>query len=160
MPSTDKYTFDASILIAFSVESYPKDVFPTFWSNLKTLVEAGRVKIIEYVWKEVKWNSWIPYKDFESQACVYMGQLTPEEAEKIQEIVADILSATPSILKTKQNQIKSGWDLWLIAHAKMHGLTIVTGEKNGSGKIPEICKQLWVKCINMIDFLREIWWRI
>lgn len=163
MPSTHNYTFDASVLITIALERYPKDIFPSFWAKLESFINDGHLKVIKYVWDEVQWNSGVNFKAFEGRICVNMSDLTEEEQDQIQDIVASILQETPSILKTKRNQIQSWWDPWIIAHAMLHNLTVVTNEKSdpvNKNKMPDICRSMWIRCITLLDFLREIGWSI
>jgi hypothetical protein len=58
---------------------------------------------------------------------------------------------------------RSVGDPWVIALAQARGLTVVTGEKaTGSllkPKIPDVCKDLGVSCIEIVDFFRKQGWR-
>jgi Domain of unknown function (DUF4411) len=55
---------------------------------------------------------------------------------------------------------KSGADPFLISAAVIHDCIVVTEEKfqnNNENKprIPNVCKNLGIKCINLLDMLRE-----
>lgn len=164
--STDmqnKYSFDANVLIRIALEQYPQDIFPSFWKQLEKFIDADRLKVIEFVWNEVRGNSGDDYKIFESRVCVDFKNLSEKDQETIQSIVSEILKNTPSILDSSKNRVKSWGDPWIIAHAKLHNLTVVTEEKsdiNNKNKIPDVCTKMWVRCMRLLDFFREMEWKI
>lgn len=55
-------------------------------------------------------------------------------------------------------------DPFLVAKAMKYGYTVVTYEISANGgrkiKIPDVCKEFGVKCININDALRELCLRV
>ena len=54
-------------------------------------------------------------------------------------------------------------DPFVIAYAKQHGLTVVTGEREHGGSekkpnIPFLCKKFDLRCINMLGLIRSEKW--
>jgi len=82
--------------------------------------------------------------------------------EDLQSHMGGIMSAYPRLVDTRKN--RSGCDPWVIALAKSRGFAVVTGEKpTGSlvrPKIPDVCKDLNLPCIGIIDFFRRQGWKI
>jgi hypothetical protein len=82
--------------------------------------------------------------------------------EKIQGHAGHLMLKYPRLVDTKKN--RSGCDPWVIALAQARDLTVVTAEKASSSllkpKIPDVCRDLGVPCIEIIDFFRQQGWRL
>jgi len=80
----------------------------------------------------------------------------------IQRHVTEIMAKYTRLVDTKKN--RSGCDPWVIALARTRGPTVVTGEKaSGSllkSKIPDVCRDLQIPCLEIVDFFREQKWRL
>jgi PIN domain nuclease of toxin-antitoxin system len=85
----------------------------------------------------------------------------PIDAE-IQSHVVYIMSAYSRLVDTKKN--RSVGDPWVIALARARRLTVVTAEKAtgklAKPKIPDVCKDLGIACIEVVDFFRQQGWRV
>lgn len=163
MDMQNNYSFDANVLITISLDRYPRDIFPSFWIQLEKFIDSWRLKVIEFVWREVKGNSGDDFKSFEDKVCVKIQDLSSEEQEEIQGLVVQILTETPTILDSNKNQIKSWGDPWIVAHWKLHDITIVSEERSDpikKNKVPDICNKMDVRCIKLLEFLRELGWKM
>lgn len=61
----------------------------------------------------------------------------------------------------KATKNRNGADPFVIATALVNGFTVVTEELGGSPtkpKIPSVCTALGVRCINVLQFIREQGW--
>jgi len=61
----------------------------------------------------------------------------------------------------KATKNRNGADPFVIATARVKGLTVVTEEKGGTTnkpKIPSECQALGVSCVNVLSFLRDQGW--
>lgn len=80
----------------------------------------------------------------------------------VQEYVVEIMAKYSRLVDSKKN--RSVGDPWVIALAQVRGLTVVTGEKSTGTllkpKIPDVCKDLGVPCIEIVDFFRKQRWRL
>ena len=80
---------------------------------------------------------------------------------EIQRYVVEIMSSHTRLVDSKKN--RSGADPWVIALARAKSLTVVTAEKaTGSPakpKIPDVCKDLGIVSVSVIDFFRRQGWR-
>jgi hypothetical protein len=80
---------------------------------------------------------------------------------QIQKLVVEIMSKYSRLVDSKKN--RSVGDPWVIALAQSRGLAVVTGEKATGNvakpKIPDVCKDLGLSCIEIIDFFRKQGWR-
>ncbi len=81
--------------------------------------------------------------------------------DDIQSHLVEIMAKYGRLVDSKKN--RSGGDPWVIALARAHKLTVVTGEKATGNlakpRIPDVCKELGVDCIGVLDFFRAQGWR-
>lgn len=80
--------------------------------------------------------------------------------EEIQKAVAEILGEHPLLMKATKN--RNGADPWVIATAKVRGLTVVTEEKGGTERkpqIPSVCEATNVPCVDVLTFIRQAGWK-
>jgi predicted nucleic acid-binding protein len=81
--------------------------------------------------------------------------------DEVQKRVVEIMFKYGRLVDTKKN--RSVGDPWVVALALVRGLTVVTGEKASGNlakpKIPDVCKDLSLSCIEMVDFFRKQGWR-
>ena len=80
--------------------------------------------------------------------------------EAIQIEVAEILQQYPRLLDTRKN--RSGADPFVIAVARLRQITVVTQE-NPTGSldkpnIPDVCKQLGIDCIGLLELAEREGW--
>ena len=116
----------------------------------------GEILIIDEVFRELErkddeFYKWVKQRD---AMIVSIG-------EEVQRHVVDIVAKHPRLVDTKKN--RSACDPWVIALARVRGLTVVTGEKATGNlkkpKIPDVCRNLGVPCLEIVDFFREQGWR-
>jgi uncharacterized protein DUF4411 len=87
--------------------------------------------------------------------------LVPLDSE-IEEHVRDIMRRYPRLVDTKKG--RSVGDPFVIAVARVRNLTVITAE-NATGKldvprIPDVCGDLGISWIRMLDFFREQKWAL
>lgn len=151
------FSLDTSGILDAWVRYYPIDVFPTIWSYMDTAASRGEILVIDEVVRELE------RKD--DEICKWVKQhsamIVPID-DAVQGLVTEIMSKFPRLVDTKKN--RSGCDPWVIALAKLGDLTVVTGEKATGRlekpKIPDVCKALDVRCVEIVDFFRVQGWRI
>jgi len=80
----------------------------------------------------------------------------------IQANLTKIMKSYPRLVDTRKQ--RSGCDPWVIALAQARNLTVVTGEKSTGSlnrpKIPDVCRDLGLRSIEIIDFFRLQGWKI
>lgn len=149
------YCIDTSSLIQLA-DYYPIDVFPTLWTNMDNLVYSGRLFAPSSVFEELK------KKDDAIAAWIKNRQnMIIEIDESIQVQVTYILSNYKDLVDLETG--KSMADPFVIATAKAQApfLTVITEENPRSPKkIPYICTQENIKCINLLGLMREQSWGI
>jgi hypothetical protein len=151
------FSLDTSGILDAWVRHYPPDVFPTIWSHMDTSATNGEVFVIEEVLRELERkddgiHKWIKERE---------AMVVPIDAE-VQGYVVEIMSKYSRLVDSKKN--RSVGDPWVIGLAQARGLIVVTGEKaTGSllkPKIPDVCKDLGLPCIEIVDFFRKQGWRL
>lgn len=147
------YSLDASSLIE-AYHNYPIDNFPSLWDELEQLIKSDRLKMPEVAFDEVKdkeLKKWCEEKQLKSYIRVTIDQI---DQNKVQAL-------TPKLVNP--NTGESGGDPWVIALAQdIQDCIVVTQEKFSRNedrpKIPNVCKDLGIECINLLELIkRENW---
>jgi len=165
-----KYAIDSNILITASNNTYPLDVFPSFWEKISSLLMSGDIIIIDKVYDEV-----IQGTDHLS------NWLKNEKINKGPTGTVNVNTSLAFVSDISQGLVKSnfysgqqtldvffrGADPYLIAFCKANGCVCVTEEtinnmqpnqRKGFSriKIPDIAAKVGVTCINTIEMLRRL----
>ena len=150
------FSLDTSGILDAWVRHYPPDVFPTIWSSMDVSAKNGEIFVIDEVVRELERKDDDIYKWVKQREAM----VVPIDAE-VQSQLMEIMSKYSRLVDTKKN--RSGCDPWVIALARARGLTVVTGEKATGNlkkpKIPDVCKELGVPCLEIVDFFRKQGWR-
>lgn len=150
------YSIDTSALMDGWVRYYPPDVIPSLWDRMHDLVEAGSLLAIEEVFYELEKKADDLYEWVKSRPAMIV-----EIDEDHQARVKRLLTQWPRLVDSKKN--RSGADPFVIALAEQRGLAVVTGERpTGSlakPMIPDVCEQVGVRSISLLEMIREQGWR-
>lgn len=150
------FSLDTSGLLDAWVRHYPPDVFPAIWSEMDISAKHGEIFAIEEVVRELEKkddgiHGWVKLRE---------KMIVPIDAE-IQKHVVEIMAKYGRLVDSKKS--RSLGDPWVIALARARGLTVVTGEKPtgslGKPKIPDVCKDLGIACVEIVEFFRKQGWR-
>ncbi len=81
---------------------------------------------------------------------------------EVERHVRDIMQRYPRLVDTKKG--RSVCDPFVIALARLRNLTVITAE-NATGKvevprIPDVCGDLGIPCIRMLEFFRQQGWTL
>jgi len=151
------FSLDTSGLLDAWVRHYPLDVFPTIWSHMEVAAKKGEILVIDEVVLELKRKddgiySWVQERE---------AMIVPIDGE-VQRHLSEIMNKYQRLVDTRKN--RSGCDPWVIALARARGLAVVTGEKATGTlvrpKIPDVCKDLGIPCIEIVEFFRKQGWRL
>jgi hypothetical protein len=150
------YLLDANVLISAHELHYPIDRIPQFWTWLLALGESGRVKMPYEIHKEIADSTGGDLKDW----------VTTAEAIKKIRLDARINQANSDLNDSELEEI--GQDPFLVGYALPYGsaVTVVTREvskpskKRQNRKVPDVCQQFGVRCINDFQMYRELNFRI
>jgi len=166
MTTINYYVIDSSSLIELN-RRYPIDIFPTLWKNVEKLIEKGFLISHKEALKEISIMD-----DSLKKWAKKQKKLFKELDEKQMEIVRQILVKYPSLAKSDNETATA--DPFVIALAvemgsnkqqtlfqTVKGRIIVTEEKlrGNKVKIPFVCKDYNIECINIIEMCRVEGWK-
>ena len=146
-----KYIMDTSSILSQKIgEVHYRKTYVTMWSNIEQCFKDEIIIICSEIAEEVQdkeisdWLISLPCKVIDIDY-------------DIQKNVAKVLFSNPLLIDFKKK--KSSGDAFLIATAMRYGLTVVTEEnKDSQKKIPYVCKNLGIDCININELCeRENW---
>ena len=152
-----RYCVDTSSLIHAYQRSYPPDILPDLWGNrLDELIGSGRLVAPFDVLEELKQK----HDDLYGWAKIRPDMFV--EIDGYQDELAGVMREFPRLVDTKKG--KSGADPMVIALAVSENprFTVVTEEGFGSEKspkIPFVCSQRDLRCINILQLLRDQAWK-
>jgi len=151
------YSIDTSAFLDAWVRYYPPDVFPGIWEQMDRAAKAGTVKSSDEVLRELSKkddgaHDWIKAH---SEMIIALDN-------EIERHVQEIMSRYPRLVDSKKG--RSGGDPFVIAVARAKNLTVITGE-NATGniaipRIPDVCDDLGIRWLRMLDFFREQKWAL
>ena len=148
------YSIDASSLIE-AYHSYPFDIFPTLWEKLEALIKEDRLKMFEYVYdnevKDEELLDWCEENNLKPYLRATIDQVDQKKAQAL------------SPLLVNPDTGESGGDPWVIALAQeLPNGVVVTQEKASRNKdypkIPNVCGDLEIECIDLIGLFRKEDW--
>lgn len=145
------YIIDACALIDAS-KNYPlsKKTFQSIWDKIAEMFEEGSLMSSAEIFNEVK------DKDISDWLKPYKSSFISID-ESIQKITKEILYKFPNMININKNKkSSSNGDPFLIATAIEKQGVVVTNEKHGSNKIPDICKYFNIESITLLQFIDEI----
>lgn len=146
-----KYSADTSMLIQ-TWRLYPQNIFPSVWRMMDDLVNNSIIVATEEVRHELAKKD----DDVLSWARQRRSLFVPVN-DAVQLAVRNILRRYPRLIDTRRN--RSGADPFVVGLAMAANLTVVTEERptNSANRpsIPDACAGLGVRCINILDMLRE-----
>lgn len=151
------YLLDTNVFIEAKNEFYGMDFCPAFWDWLVESNRAKKVFSVDKVRDELKarrdqLSDWA-----KSRGCDFF--ITSENREVLLTIksIKDCIDNN-NYSEAHKRKFMKGADCWLIAHAKVRDLTVVTREvynKNTKKvKIPNICKQMNIRYTSLFSMLR------
>jgi Domain of unknown function (DUF4411) len=151
------YSLDTSGFLDAWLRYYPIDVFPSIWERLDGATKGGILFASDEVLRELEKKDDEAHKWMKARA----QMIVPLDGE-IEAEVIDLMSRFPRLVDTKKG--RSGGDPFVIAVARVRGLSVITGEsatgKLDAPRIPDVCKDLGIPCIRMLDFFREQRWNL
>jgi predicted nucleic acid-binding protein len=147
-----KYVFDTNVFINLK-NKYPSDikVFNELWGKIEKLLENGIIISSDEVIDEIKKGN----DELEDWTKAHKNSFYHSDEALL--IIVREKKQKYAALVTKPKK-SNGADPFVIALAKQKDCCIVTEETGGTEinpNIPYICNQFGIRCIKLIDFLRE-----
>lgn len=148
------HLLDTNVFINSGHFDYPIASFPGFWDWIDAGSEAGRIKTIPAVKRELSKKddiakAWLQSRD----------SLLVEPPPDLQTHLIQVVKSTSSLEVNAQEKSKflGGADPQLIAYALAMGATVVTGETRRKPKkkvkIPVVCDKLNVACMSIRELI-------
>lgn len=154
-----RYLLDANTYIQAKNQYYGMDICPAYWDWLGQQFERGVIASVNMVSRELRDGNdelakWVRDRP---------GHFIANDDEPTQSIFADIVQSVMGgdYNAGNRDSFLAKADPWIIANAQTLGATIVTHEavvapNARKVKIPNICQQFDVSCLNTFQFLREL----
>lgn len=156
----NKYLLDTNFFLDSSLRYYQNNFFPDFWRWIKYSAQKPSIKTIRKVKEELNkkddfvsgFIKELPKNFFinEKEYLAYYGEVIQKSA-----------SMEFNQLAKEKFAEENRADAWLIAVALSDNFTIVSNEKipdkkeKKNIKIPRMCKELKIQCIDIFDFIKE-----
>ena len=141
----NKYIIDTNVLIDFN-DSLPMDVYITQWKMI--ICEA----VFNEIKKSVELKQWLEKYKKLIKSCY---------SDKVLIEAKVIINNYPKLIEINNPSDQS--DPYIIALSKLNGFTVLTNEKYSVGskktRIPFICKEMLIKCINTHEFYKNENWQ-
>jgi Domain of unknown function (DUF4411) len=154
MPAKPVYSIDSSALIHAWRRVYRPQNFGFIWKGFDSLIEGQRLCASIEVYNE------LDKKDDELFAWCKdrKEKMFRELDDEIQIVVAEIMRDHPRLVDTVKG--RSGADPFVIALAETvtPHMQVLTEEKPGKVKIPDVCDARKIKWINLADMIENENW--
>lgn len=156
----EKYLIDTNIFIESAYRFYAFDICPGFWYFLNKASNSENIKSIIKVYEELQPDK----KELENFKEELRNKNFFLQIENIKyESYKKVSIALQKMKYSKEavNKFSSGADYFLIALAYQESYIIVTHESKSKTilknqvKIPNLCEQLDIECIDIAEFLRR-----
>ena len=149
------YCIDTSSLInlipPWKKDVYRRDVFPTIWEKLESMIKNGELTSPLEVYEEIKVGQDEIYEWCKNNKKMFRD-IDDCQRQKLQDVKRQYEK------NYWENEInKPRWaDPWVIAISICEEATIVADEKNKPNRIPFISGKFGKKCLGLLDFFKEI----
>lgn len=158
------YLLDTNILIQAKNDYYRFSTFPSFWNALISEHNNEKLYSIDKIRDELlKFNDelsdWI---DKILPRAFFRSVVDPDVIEEYKKMVRWVKSLDRLFDSAKSKFAEAdNADAFLIAYAIAYDFVVVTHEEGRSTskkviKIPDVCAEYGVKCINTFDLLEEL----
>lgn len=153
------YSIDTSAILDAWVRHYPLDTFPSFWSNFKNFANSKTGIASELIKHELKKKDDGCYKWFTENN---LDHFFIDIDDRVQEYVVELLKNPNYQRLVEDRKGINGADPFVIAHAQADNLIVVTGERATNNpvkpKIPDVCRELDIQCITILQLMRKEGW--
>lgn len=154
-----RYLLDANTYIEAKNQYYGMDICPAFWDWLDRQFALGAIASVDMIGRELKEGNdelanWVRERP---------DHFISNDDALTQTLFAEIVQF---VMKGDYNpgnrdSFLAKADPWIIAKAKAIGASVVTHEAVAAAntrkvKVPNICQQFEVPCLNTFRFLREL----
>ena len=156
------YIFDSNCFIEGWHRTYSPAIMPDYWELLSADIKTGEIISPRQVMEEInkkddELRKWLQDK---KDRKTFVPKLSTDEKQKNENNALNIVKEYPKILK-RQGKMEA--DPYVIALAQLRNGTVVTTERDNhrlgdKHKIPAVCRDLKIKCINPMQHIKERGW--
>jgi hypothetical protein len=154
-----RYLLDANTYIQAKNQYYGMDICPAYWDWLDIQFQQGTIASVDMIGRELKDGN----DELAEWAKARPGHFIKNDDISTQQIFAEVVQAVMAgdYNAGNRDNFLAKADPWIIAKAKSIGAAVVTHESfvapnTKKVKVPNICQQFGVPCINTFQFLREL----
>lgn len=149
------YSFDTSAILNGRRDLFRPTVFQTLWVQIEGAIADGQIRSVDEVQRELARRD-----DDARQWADAQGDLFVPLELPIQQSAAQILNVHPRLVS--QGGRRSAADPFVIALAMVRNGTVVTEETARgnltSPRIPDVCGDLGVPCLNLMEYIEAQGW--
>ncbi|HED2544468.1 DUF4411 family protein [Raoultella planticola] len=154
-----RYLLDANTYIQAKNQYYGMDICPAYWDWLDHQFKQGTLASVDMIGRELKDGN----DELAEWAKARPEHFIKNDDTSTQLIFAEVVQAVMAgdYNAGNRDNFLAKADPWIIAKAKSIGAVVVTHESFVSlntkkVKVPNICHQFGVPCLNTFQFLREL----
>ncbi len=152
-----EFAFDTSAII-YGWDNYPPKMFPTVWEWLAESIGKGNIIMLEVALEETSHLS---------PDCTNWLNNSGITKSKVDNEIIQSANSIKESLQIKNDNFNSRGvganDILIIAHAKVNGLGLISQESKqltppvtkANYKIPLVCEDHSVDCLNFLTFLKQ-----
>lgn len=152
---TTIYCIDSSVIVDLWKErgQYPKDVFISLWENIEDYIQSSRMFSSVDVYEELRNDAEKNFKKWLLKNKKMFLDVDECQVKKLREI----LDKYPMLAQGYENRA----DPVLVSLSVCRNFTILTNERKSAipsvntPKIPNLCKEFGVDCVDIIGFCRK-----
>ena len=146
------YVIDTNALIDLWRRRYPRDVFPSLWQEIESLIASGSLIAPLEVLAELERQRDELYVWAKRQTLFV--DLDGDQIEQMR----GILKRFPKLIDERKTTPDA--DPFVVALALSRGWKVISSETaDGSGrKIPDVCKSFGIQPLSLLDFFRDMKW--
>ncbi|BBL56725.1 DUF4411 family protein [Methylomonas koyamae] len=154
-----KYLLDSNTYIQAKNFYYGMDICPAYWDWLDRQFQLGLVASVQMIGKELRDGDdelaeWVKFRP------EHFIDNDDAETQSVFSVIVQSV-ATGDYNPGNRDNFLAKADPWLIAKAKTLGATVVTHEallapNTKKVKVPNICREFGVPCLDTFQFLREL----
>ena len=154
------YVPDTNVLVAAYHHYYAPDICPGFWDSLLHHMVSGRLLIIDRVFEEIISPTALVEWTERATGHSYATTSTQPVVDAYRQLI-DWVQDNPQFTPGARAHFARVADGWLAAYAMATGTVVVTNEvsapqSQSSVKLPDLCRQFGVPCVNTFEMLREL----
>ncbi len=154
------FWLDSNVFIEGKKGPYDFDIAPRFWTMIDELVEGGQVACPIQVYQELLdgQDEIVNWARERKNSGMFVDPSIAVQKE-VRGVVSYVVRSYPD--NQARRRFLRRADPWIIAHAIAEGGVVVSLESrvrpsSQQVKIPNVCDQYSVKCINTYDMIRQL----